>query len=212
MIHAQLLRIALVIACAVSAVSAATVTSFTLVNADTNADIGQLVDGDVLDLTSLASTKLNVRASISGTAAKVNFALSGAMSHTQSEGVAPYALFGDSSGNYNAWTPVVGDYSLSANCDGTGTLSVSFSVVESDGGTTPPDPDPTPPPSSGNDGDGSITISGIKQRWHRVTLNLEGPWADETTGTNPFTDYRMTVTFTKGSLVYTVPGYFAADG
>ncbi|MDA3961897.1 MAG: DUF5060 domain-containing protein, partial [Planctomycetota bacterium] len=66
------------------------------------------------------------------------------------------------------------------------------------------------PPSQ--DGDGSVAITGIKQRWHKVTLDMQGPWADETTGTNPFTDYRMTVTFTKGSLVYTVPGYFAADG
>ena len=64
-------------------------------------------------------------------------------------------------------------------------------------------------------GDGSVTISGDLQTWHKVTLSLSGPFAKEAdTSPNPFTDYRMTVSFTheSGSPSYSIPGYFAADG
>jgi hypothetical protein len=58
-------------------------------------------------------------------------------------------------------------------------------------------------------------ISGELKTWHKVTLTLDGPQASETDNDpNPFTDYRMDVTFTheSGSPSYKVPGYFAADG
>ena len=48
-----------------------------------------------------------------------------------------------------------------------------------------------------------------------MTLNLNGPYAKETDKSpNPYSDYRMTVTFTheSGSPVYQVPAYFATDG
>src|SRR5262245_60324548 len=60
-----------------------------------------------------------------------------------------------------------------------------------------------------------IAISGELKQWHKVTLTLSGPQAEETSNApNPFMDYRMTVTFTheSGSPSYVVPGYFAADG
>jgi hypothetical protein len=65
------------------------------------------------------------------------------------------------------------------------------------------------------DGDGTVAVSGELKQWHKVTLTLDGPFAKERdTDPNPFTDYRLTVTFThaSGSLSYEVPGYFAADG
>jgi hypothetical protein len=65
------------------------------------------------------------------------------------------------------------------------------------------------------DGDGSVRISGELKQWHKVSLTLDGPFAQESDGTlNPFTDYRMDVSFRheSGSPSYTVPGYFAADG
>ncbi|HWH71725.1 MAG TPA: DUF5060 domain-containing protein [Candidatus Sulfotelmatobacter sp.] len=58
-------------------------------------------------------------------------------------------------------------------------------------------------------------LTGELKQWHKVTLTLSGPQAKETdTQPNPFTDYRMTVTFTheSGTPRYQVPGYFAADG
>lgn len=65
------------------------------------------------------------------------------------------------------------------------------------------------------DGDGRVTISGELRQWHKVTLDLAGPFCRETdTAPNPFTDYRFTVTFEheSGTPKYTVPGYFSADG
>ncbi len=64
-------------------------------------------------------------------------------------------------------------------------------------------------------GDGAVKITGELMTWHKVTLTLDGPLAKETDDApNPFTDYRMDVTFAheSGDLSYTVPGYFAADG
>ncbi len=62
---------------------------------------------------------------------------------------------------------------------------------------------------------GEPAVTGELKQWHKVTLTLDGPPARETdTELNPFTDYRMTVTFEheSGSPKYQVPGYFAADG
>lgn len=65
------------------------------------------------------------------------------------------------------------------------------------------------------DGKGEVVVSGELKQWHKVTLTLDGPFASEMdTRPDPFTDYRMTVTFTheSGSPSYQVPAYFAADG
>ena len=64
-------------------------------------------------------------------------------------------------------------------------------------------------------GNGVVAIEGELKQWHKVSLTLDGPFASETdTRPNPFTDYRMTVTFTheSGTPSYAVPAYFAADG
>ena len=66
-----------------------------------------------------------------------------------------------------------------------------------------------------DNGDGKVMMTGEMKQWHKVTLTLDGPFAHELdTDPNPFTDYRMDVTFRheSGSPVYKVPGYFAADG
>lgn len=60
-----------------------------------------------------------------------------------------------------------------------------------------------------------VALSGELRQWHKVTLTLTGPQADETSNApNPFMDYRMAVTFAheSGSPAYRVPGYFAGDG
>lgn len=65
------------------------------------------------------------------------------------------------------------------------------------------------------DRDGRVTMSGELKQWHKVTLDLAGPFARETdSAPNPFTDYRLTVTLEheSGNPRYAVPGYFAADG
>ncbi|NQT84028.1 DUF5060 domain-containing protein [bacterium] len=55
-------------------------------------------------------------------------------------------------------------------------------------------------------------ITGELKVWHKITLTFDGPRTWETAIPNPFTDYRLDVTFSKGSNRYTVPGYYAADG
>jgi hypothetical protein len=60
-----------------------------------------------------------------------------------------------------------------------------------------------------------VSISAELRQWHKVTLTLSGPRADElSSAPNPFMNYRMAVTFAheSGSPTYRVPGYFAGDG
>ncbi len=45
-----------------------------------------------------------------------------------------------------------------------------------------------------------------------MALDFTGPALSETSAVNPFTDFKLTVTFRNGSHSVTVPGFFAADG
>lgn len=51
-------------------------------------------------------------------------------------------------------------------------------------------------------------------QWQPVTLTFDGPESSESATPNPFTDYRMSVTFTRegASQAMTAQGFFAADG
>ncbi|MGY3090398.1 putative repeat protein (TIGR02543 family) [Hymenobacter sp. UYAg731] len=114
------------------------VVSYTLVNTDTNVDIQIVSTGAVLNLATLPTTHLNVRANTNPSpVGSVVFALRGTQTQNQTETSAPYALFGDNgAGKYNSWTPAVGSYTLTATPysagGGGGTagtpLSISFSV------------------------------------------------------------------------------------
>lgn len=57
-------------------------------------------------------------------------------------------------------------------------------------------------------------ISGELNRWHKITLTIDGPSTSETADPNPFRDLRLNVAFTHpaSGTTYLVPGYFAADG
>jgi len=192
-----------------SAAPAADVTGFTLINADSDSAIRALTDGDTIDFANLSTTNLNIRADVSnGTPGSVSFALSGAESHTQTESVAPFALFGDNSGDYNAWSPSLGDYTLTADSSDGASLSIAFSVTDSgsSGGGGGGSSDPA-------DGDGTVTIAGDLMQWHRVDLTIAAVGSSELGDPNPFRHYRFNVIFTSPSNVdYVVPGYFATDG
>ncbi len=58
----------------------------------------------------------------------------------------------------------------------------------------------------------SIEVEGELKQWHKVTLVINGPETSEWAKENPFLNYKLEATFTKGEKTYTVPGYFAADG
>jgi CubicO group peptidase (beta-lactamase class C family) len=124
----------------VAAIGATTTTSsvssFTLVNADTDQDLGLLSNGATVDLAALPTRNLNVRANTSpATVGSVRFVLDGAAAV---ESAAPYALFGDSGGNYAPWTPAAGSHTLTATpysgSGATGTagtpLTVQFNVAD----------------------------------------------------------------------------------
>ena len=55
-------------------------------------------------------------------------------------------------------------------------------------------------------------LSGELKLWHKITLTFDGPATSEQAEENPFTDYRLNVTFRQGARTVTVPGYYAADG
>ena len=60
----------------------------------------------------------------------------------------------------------------------------------------------------------AYAVLGEQRAFHPITVQFDGPTASETGPINPFTDYRLNVTFTEASSgqSYVVPGYFAADG
>ena len=96
-----------------SAPAGQAVSTFTLVNAANNQDIQTIANNATLNLATLPSRNVNIRANTSpATVGSVAFNLAGTQSRTQTETTAPYALFGDNNGTYNYWTPATGNYSL----------------------------------------------------------------------------------------------------
>ena len=91
-----------------------------------------------MNLATLPTRNLNVRANTSpATVGSVVFVLSGTQSRNQTETTPPYALFGDTGGNYDPWTPALGGYTLKgtpfSGSGGSGTagtsLTITFSVT-----------------------------------------------------------------------------------
>ena len=85
-----------------------------LVNADTDQDIQPLYDGAVINLDAIGTTNLTVRADVVGPVASVKFDLTGSSTTTKIESSAPYALAGDTNGNYAPAALGVGVYRLKA--------------------------------------------------------------------------------------------------
>jgi hypothetical protein len=116
------------------------VSSFTLINADTDTPISgfdPMPAGATLNLATLPTRNLSIRANTSGTIGSVRFGYDG-NANFRCESTAPYALASDTAGDYNAWTPTVGSHTVSGTvhdatlCGGTaGTpLSLSFTVTD----------------------------------------------------------------------------------
>jgi hypothetical protein len=61
---------------------------------------------------------------------------------------------------------------------------------------------------------GDAAVSGTLARFHRVTLDFEGPETSESADPNPFLGFRLRVRFehAETGTTYDVPGFFAADG
>ncbi|WP_162053457.1 T9SS type A sorting domain-containing protein [Pontibacter pamirensis] len=104
------------------------VVSFTLFDASTKKDILTIANGATLNLATLPTKYLNIRANTNpGTVGSVVFALSGTQSKSATESTASYDLMGSGS-----WTPLVGSYTLKATpytaSKGTGTAGTSLTI------------------------------------------------------------------------------------
>jgi hypothetical protein len=118
--------------------SGQSVTSFTLVNADTDQAIGTLVDGGTIDFSLLGTRNLNVIANTSPSlVGSVRFAYDTDSDYRLENG-APYALEGNAGADYYSWTPSLGGHTLTATpysqSDAGGTagtpLAIRFTVQE----------------------------------------------------------------------------------
>ena len=118
--------------------SGQSVTSFTLINADTDQAIGTLVDGGTIDFSLLGTRNLNVIAKTSPSlVGSVRFAYDTDSDYRLENG-APYALEGNAGSDYYSWTPSLGGHTLTATpysqSDAGGTagtpLAIRFTVQE----------------------------------------------------------------------------------
>lgn len=60
---------------------------------------------------------------------------------------------------------------------------------------------------------GEVVVLGELKKWHDLALVFTGPDTSEDDLVNPFLEYRLNVAFTSPTgTVYTIPGFYAADG
>ena len=127
--------------------SAGVLTGLVLVDASDNTDLGAIADGDTLSVSSDGT--YGIRAGVGQTVGSVVLTLSGpgeTDTHTQTESIAPYSLYGDEDDGAGGRTlngePLpVGSYTLTATAyaerggagEVQGTLSVSFEVLDCGG-------------------------------------------------------------------------------
>jgi hypothetical protein len=124
------------------------VTSFTLINADTDQPIAgfdPIPQNATLNLGALPTRHLNVRANAPAVDS-VRFTLDGQLARVEKN--APYALAGNTGANYASWTPGTGSHVLAATTTLAGSTTsqaatLNFVVVD------PPTTGPPPPPTTG---------------------------------------------------------------
>ncbi len=118
--------------------AAQTLQSFTVVNADTGADIATFAASGTVSV--LATPRINIRANASN-AASVVFSDG---TSTRTENAAPFAYKGNSGPVYAKWTPAIGTYVISARPfsgrSGSGTAGATATLTLTVTGTTAPPP------------------------------------------------------------------------
>jgi len=159
--------------------------TFVLVNTNTQTDIMTLTDNSVIDLES-TGTNIGIRADIDGTISSgPTFTLTGAFTHTQSEGkTAPYSLFGDIGTDVNPWPAGdlnLGDYNLSVNVGGT-TTAISFEIVDDGSGGSGGDDGGSG--GGGSSGDVTFVLVNTNTQTDIMTLTDNSVIDLESTGTN----------------------------
>jgi hypothetical protein len=116
------------------------VTGLFLINADDQQVIRELHDDDVINQADLPTQNLNISAVVNGSTESVKFGFDG-NAEFRTESFAPYALFGDESGNFVAGTFTDDFHTLTATAFGGdnatgdlgGSLTVDFAFVAGTG-------------------------------------------------------------------------------
>ena len=152
------------------------------------ADTGRILDGDISDgVAPLSNADLSLPLTISGfvqsgpaLADPVDLKLNGPAGflRTRREGVSPYALFGDRSGDFDGEVLPKGAYTFEAT-SGSTRYDASFSLTVK---STPP---PTPPPSSATSVPGVIDVRDF-DAFNDTTPQNEGNCGPGPVDMNPF--------------------------
>ncbi len=158
----------------------AAVTGFTLINADSDLPLGALTNGQTVNLATLPTSNLNVRADTVDAIGSVKFAFDG-NSNFRTENTVPYALFGDKAGDYKDGSFSLGSHTLTgtpfSGTKGSGTagtsLSINFTVTNE---STPVNQPPTV--NAGMDQAITLPINSV---------SLDGTVTDDNWPSNPLT-------------------------
>ncbi|MFD1142845.1 leucine-rich repeat domain-containing protein [Larkinella insperata] len=116
-----------------------TVLGFQWINCETGLPLGELREGDVVDLTSLPTRNLNIMVNTGpATGGSMALELSGQQIYSHIESKAPFTLAGNTGSTYRSWVPAAGTYQLKATpytgTSGSGTpgkpIMLTFTVVD----------------------------------------------------------------------------------
>jgi len=172
------------------------VTGLALVDADTDADAGPLLDGGTIDLS--ATPHVSLRADTSPAAVgSVVFALDGVKLHA--ENAAPYAVVGNDGGDYLPWSIQPGGHTLTVtpftamNCTGTAGQALTIHFTAAVGGLTAA---PAPPANLGG--------SAIELPTAADAYGRDGTYANTNFGTTPTLEVK-----TVGAAGYTRQSFSA---
>jgi len=116
-----------------SVATSPTFSRLVLVNAESGEDIAELTEGMSVNLASLPTKKINIRADSNGTFSEVVFQYD-TYKRFRVEKVAPYTIAGKKEGRYNGWTPRVGSHTVTVvgriGGRDEATYSLNFSVLD----------------------------------------------------------------------------------
>ena len=194
------------------------VSSFTLINADTDQAIAAfdpMADGATIDLQSLPTRNLSIRANTNPqTVGSVKFGFDGNVNY-RIESSPPYAIAGDSSGNYAPWTPAIGSHAVVAtpytdpNAGGTAGAAFVNTFTVTDSSTSTQTPTPSPSGYSGQYFDNQ-TLSGTPKLTRNDTaINFDwgGGTPDASIPIDHFSvRWTKTETFTAGDYQFSMTG------
>ncbi|MDQ4140691.1 MAG: polysaccharide lyase, partial [Bacteroidota bacterium] len=121
--------------------------SLKLINANSDQLIKTITNEAILDLATLPTSNLNIKATPANAVGSILFKLTGPHNKRVIESEAPFCLFRDKNGDFHSWTPKAGNYTLTATpyskARGGGKagspVTVNFKVVNlaKDGSGTP---------------------------------------------------------------------------